>query len=97
MDDINEWSESPKESVGKWFESAIDSNDDWTKIRIWLINEIKYLIAKNPEKLLHILYRIDIDENKAMAALSQNNASELLTDLIIARQIQKEQSRREHK
>jgi hypothetical protein len=89
-----EWNESPKDAINKWFDLSIAQNDEWSKITIWLQQEIAHLIKSNPEKLWNILYRIDIAEHKAMEALSKPDAAEILTDLIIKRQLQKAQNRK---
>jgi mevalonate kinase len=90
----DEWNESPKDAINKWFDLSIEQHDEWSKIAIWLQQEIAHLINTNPEKLWHILYRIDIAENQAMEALSKPNAAEILTNLIINRQLQKAESRK---
>jgi hypothetical protein len=58
-----------------------------------LAEMIAFLIDKNFEKLLWILYRIDVDEAKAKQLLSQHLPDEapiVLADLIMSRQKQKE-------
>lgn len=58
-----------------------------------LAEMIAFLIDKNFEKLLFILYRIDVDEAKAKQLLSQHLPDEapvVLAELIINRQKQKE-------
>ncbi|MEY2830204.1 MAG: hypothetical protein RIQ33_2062 [Bacteroidota bacterium] len=92
----NEWNETPKDAIAKWFDLSIQSTDDWQQIKQWLQTEIQHLINNNTEKLFHILYRIDIAENKAMEALSKPNAAEILTELIIQRQLEKAESRKQN-
>jgi len=81
-------------------QNEISSANPFEKIRQLLIDKISYLLDHNFEKLLQILYRIDVSEEKAKAALaafSGNNPAEMLTDLIIERQIQKAKSRIQHR
>ncbi len=63
----------------------------------WLIEEIDYLIHHNFEKLLLLLYRVDVDEAKLKALLAQHSPSEapkLLACLILDRQLEKSKTRR---
>lgn len=64
---------------------------EFTKIRQQLISIVKELIHCDFEKLLAILYRIDVDEKKLKFALFESNspAAETIVDLIIERQLQK--------
>ncbi len=59
---------------------------------------ISHLLDHDFEKLLFILYRIDVDEEKAKALLSRHTpdqAPDILADLIIQRQQKKEEVRRQ--
>lgn len=71
--------------------------DDFSQIKSWLVKEIEYLLHSNMERLMWILYRIDIDERKLKLLLESDNETppaEIIADAIIARQIQKYQSRK---
>lgn len=59
--------------------------------RLLLIKAIDILIHQDFNKLLNILYRIDVDENKLKYALYESvlPAAETIADLIIERQQQK--------
>lgn len=59
--------------------------------RLLLIKAIDTLIHQDFNKLLNILYRIDVDENKLKYALYESvlPAAETIADLIIERQQQK--------
>lgn len=60
---------------------------------VFLINE---LIVHDFNALVQLLYRIDVDEKKLKKTLAENNsddAASVIADLIIARQIQKAESR----
>jgi hypothetical protein len=70
------------------------------KIRALLIDKIDFLLNHDFEKLLWILYRIDVSEEKAKQALalqSEKKSSELLADLIIERQMEKAKTRMKYK
>lgn len=64
---------------------------EFTKIRNQLISIVKELIYNDFQKLLVILYRIDVDEKKLKFALFDSSlpAAETIVDLIIERQFQK--------
>lgn len=65
-----------------------------------LAMHINHLINHDFEKLVYYLYRIDVNENKMRALLEQKEgegAAQLITDLIIERQLQKIKSRKESK
>jgi|ERR1043165_3994600 hypothetical protein len=70
------------------------------KIHALLIDKLDFLLNHDFEKLLWILYRIDVSEEKAKQALalqSEKKPSELLADLIIERQIEKAKTRMKYK
>jgi len=63
-----------------------------------LSDSINDLINHDFEKLVRLLYRLDIDETKLRKTLhdhQQHNAGEMIADMIIERQLQKIKSRRE--
>ena len=62
-----------------------------------LIRRIEELAEKDMEKLLWILYRIDVNEKKLHRVLNETppeNFSATIADLIIERQMQKIESRK---
>ena len=68
--------------------------------RVELAAFVNHLINTDFEKLVFLLYRIDVRENviKQLLALpSNNNAGELIADAIIARQAEKIESRNQFK
>ena len=91
-----EWHETPQAALQKWFGLPSSNNEEWEAIKLLLQQEIAHLIKHDYEKLLHILYRIDLKESEAMQALQQPNAAALLTDLIIKRQLEKVESRKKN-
>jgi hypothetical protein len=61
---------------------------------------IVYLLLNEMEKLLHILYRIDVNESKVKAVFAQQNPTAIapaLASLIIERELEKSKSRAEHR
>ena len=61
---------------------------------------INHLILHDFQKLVSILYRIDVSEAKLKYLLKENtdkDASLIIADLIIERQLQKIRSRQEHR
>jgi hypothetical protein len=74
--------------------------DDFKLFREELIRRLDYLINRDFEKLLWILYRIDVKEQLVKDVLSDKenlNPAETLADLIIQRQLQKAQTRLKYK
>ncbi len=65
-----------------------------------LVLQINDLINNDFERLVSLLYRIDVSEKKLTILLQENktgNTAELIANLIIERQLQKIISRRETK
>jgi hypothetical protein len=72
--------------------------DSTGKFRQELVMHINDLINKDFDKLLQLLYRLDIDEIKLRAVLHNypdRPAGEMIAELVIERQLQKIKSRRE--
>jgi hypothetical protein len=69
------------------------------QMRALLIRRIEELIAYDMDKLLWILYRIDVSETKVRQHIAEggdSTAAEILADLIIARQIEKIKTRAQY-
>jgi AraC-like DNA-binding protein len=65
---------------------------------IILASYINDLIQKDFNKLISILYRLDVSENKLRRLLEENTGSDagrIIADLVIERQLQKIKSRRQ--
>ncbi len=75
--------------------SLLVTQTDLNAFRNNLSNYIHTLINEDFEKLVYILYRLDISERKIKELLSDshNNAGLIIADLIIERQLQKLESR----
>jgi hypothetical protein len=61
-----------------------------------LTNTVVYMLLHEMEKLMGILYRIDVNEKKVKEAFGQNNPkliAPILANLIIERELQKAQHR----
>jgi hypothetical protein len=78
--------------IANYFEKEVPASLNSDNFRIWLAQIINDLIVNDFEKLLAVLYLIDIDEDKVKQKLSENEnlqAGEIIADMIINRQEQK--------
>ena len=78
-------------------EITLPDNIPLEELKQKLALHINHLINHDFEKLVSLLYRIDVNENKIRQLLKQEegeNAAGLMADLIIERQLQKIESRR---
>lgn len=69
-------------------------------LRRLLVERIVELLNRNPEKLMSILYRIDVSELRVNEIMKKSFPTEVplhLADLIIDRQLAKARSRAEHR
>ena len=72
--------------------------NDFVADKKLLAGRINELIQNDFQKLISILYRLDINEEKLKHLLKENTQSDaglIITDLIIERQIQKIKSRQQ--
>lgn len=87
--------------IAKHFDDDdFEQSQSLAQLKEMLTEKIVYLMLHNMEKLLHVLYRIDIDERKVKAIFGTNNPREIapaLADLIIERELAKAESRKKHK
>jgi hypothetical protein len=97
FNEMDAWKESETALLQRIFELPTTNLDDWNSLKIALTVEIDRLISKHPEKLKHILYRIDINETNAAAAFLETNPALKLAELIIQRQVEKIASRIKNK
>jgi len=82
--------------VIKDFQLSAESSHEilsFNKLKAWLTKEIHILMDRDFQHLLNILYRIDISEQKAKEAFSNLNPARRLAELIIARELQKMETR----
>jgi hypothetical protein len=83
-----------KEQIEK--EAGITLSADWQNEFTAYIN---YLITNHFEKLIYLLYRIDVSEAKIKHLLetkTEGNAGELIANAIIERQMEKVASRKKY-
>lgn len=70
------------------------------EMKMQLIDFINHLLLNDFNRLVQILYRIDVDEQKLKSLLQQNpqtDAAVLIADLLIQRQEEKLKSKQEFK
>lgn len=68
-------------------------------IRVLIKDQIAELIETDLSKLYNLLYRIDIDEDLLKSKLKDSemaDSAEIITDMIIERQLEKIKSRKDH-
>lgn len=86
------------QSIQKYAE--IEHADSYEKLREALTSIVTYLLLHDMEKLLNILYRIDVNEPKVKAAFAQNDPKLIAPEiarLILEREIQKAESRKKYR
>lgn len=67
------------------------------ELTVWLDEQIRILLEKDFQKLLNLLYRIDVDESKVRKAFADATPSWRLAELIIDRELQKVDSRKKYR
>lgn len=76
-------------------------NQSYGELKEKLASYLNNLVVSDFNKLVSLLYRIDIAQEKAMAALAENaqkkSAGEILAELIIDRQLEKVETRRKYR
>jgi hypothetical protein len=81
-------------------EIDLPDNISFDLLKEQLSSHINFLIQSDFQKLVSILYRVDVSESKLKHLLKENqgfDAASIITDLIIERQMQKIRSRKEHR
>ncbi len=79
--------------------SEVEAFDDLKELRNWLIENIEWLLDNDFERMLSVLYRIDVSEIKVRRLIEQNegeDAAGIIADLILERQAQKIESRKKY-
>lgn len=80
------------------FELILPASVSAEELKEKLASHINYLLNHDFEKLVFYLYRIDVDENKLrqlLQARQGENAAGLIADLVIERQLQKTETRKQ--
>jgi len=86
-------------SINESLQLSIPSQIGREELHRMLIDYINTLLSSGLEKLISLLYRLDINENKIRESLSDNvgeDAAPLIANLIIERQEQKIKSRQQY-
>ncbi len=81
-------------------EAVGDAWDDLAAFRRELIARIQWLLDDQLERLMHILYRVDVDENAVQGIFREVPGPDIaadLADLIIHRQLAKARTRARYK
>ncbi len=81
------------------FELSPVEDTDMDKLRAWLSEHLRYLIDRDVDYLMQVLYRIDVNEynvKRALATLPLDEAIEQVAQLIIDRQLQKVVTRQQY-
>lgn len=87
-------------AIKQSMEIDLPENISFDKLKETLSNHINHLIQTDFQKLVSILYRVDVSEAKLKYLLKENtdkDASPIIAELIIERQLQKIKSRQEHR
>jgi hypothetical protein len=82
--------------INKDFNLQLEENTEAASLLIMLSQIINEMILKDFERLVNLLYRIDVNEKKLKAILSQQTnteAGKIIAALIIERQSEKIKSR----
>ncbi len=86
---------SSSQSLQKYFDAEVQGSNE-EQLKEWLTQQLIYLLLNDMEKLLNILYRIDVNEQKVKEVFAQKNPqliAPLLAELLIDREIQKAETR----
>jgi hypothetical protein len=69
------------------------------ELKLFLSGYISHLISNNPDKLVSILSRVDVSEKMLKANLQnqEENASAIMAQMIIERQMEKIKTRERHR
>lgn len=81
-------------------DTAVQADDLLQRVRAQLVERIIQLLNTNPERLMAILYRIDVNEarvNDIFAHALPPDIPEEIADLVIERQMAKAETRARYK
>jgi hypothetical protein len=88
------------QNLGQYLELAIPSTNDREALRYFIADHINQLIETDFHRLISLLYRIDVNEEKLKKLLKDNEKADaglIIADLIIERQLEKIKSREQFK
>lgn len=86
------------QQIGQVWPVPLEPSQSYQQLRDTLSSQINRLINEDFEKLVFLLYRVDVDEARMRALLAEHgdkDSAQLLADLILERQLQKIKSRRD--
>jgi hypothetical protein len=86
------------QSLQNYFDEEIDGKTD-ERVKIWLTEKIVNLLLNDMEKLLSILYRIDVNEEKVKHAFELQNPKAIapkIAELILERELEKAETRKKY-
>ena len=84
--------------INKQIDTNLTENISRHELQQKLTVFINYLILNDFQKLISILYKVDVDEKKLKRILKENagtDAGEIIANLIIEREIQKIETRKQ--
>ena len=86
-------------ALNRSLEIDLPENISSEQLKEKLSSHINHLIQHDFQKLVAVLYRVDVDEMKLKNLLKENteaDAASIITDLLIERQLQKIKSRQQN-
>jgi hypothetical protein len=77
-------------------EIDLHSKTTLDELRLAVCEYVNYLMANDPNKLMHILYRVDVSEKllKANLQSEEKDAAAIIADMIVDRQLGKFETRK---
>jgi hypothetical protein len=87
-------------SLSQQFDIELLPDDSMKVLKNKLSDRLNYLIEQDFYALVHLLYRIDVDEFTLKQTLEENqdkDAGKLIAEMIIQRQLEKIESRKQSK
>lgn len=91
--------EQPLQTILNKLDITLDQGD-YSSAKQMVIQKINDLIQNDFQRLVSILYTIDVSEKKLKQLLKENTSTDaavIITELMIERQLQKIRSRQEYK
>jgi hypothetical protein len=70
------------------------------EVHRYVETQVRTLLDRHPERLMHVLYRVDVDERAVLRAMRTSPPGALardLADLLLKRQLQKLETRRRYR
>jgi hypothetical protein len=86
-------------SINRELDLDLSESIAYDELKQNIVSHINHLINDDFEKLVYILYRVDVNESKIVEVLEKTrgeNAAEQIAELIIERQSEKIKTRKEY-